>query len=122
MERLPDLEESDVVLPAAERTRPVAGGERGRLVEEEQLRELAGLEERGAVPVLEAKPAGDPAPSAVAPDDPAALVVQAAAVPVDEAAGGCGDQLAERRDAVLARARHTVTIRPARPVRRGSPG
>src|SRR5262249_58608982 len=43
MELAPDLSEANVVLAAAQRTRPVSGGERRRLVEEEQLRELAGL-------------------------------------------------------------------------------
>ena len=48
----PDLREADVVLATAQRAWPVAGGERGRLVEEEQLGELAGLAQRAAQPAL----------------------------------------------------------------------
>ena len=42
--------EAVVVLPPAERTRPVPGGEGGRLVEEEELGEAPGLQERAAQP------------------------------------------------------------------------
>jgi hypothetical protein len=79
----------------------VAGREGGRLVEEEQLREPARLHEWSAVPAAEAQPAGDPAPAVVAAADPSLRVVQAAAVPVDEAAGRVCDQLAEWGDPVL---------------------
>jgi hypothetical protein len=96
----PDLREAVVVLPAAERARTVARRERGRLVEEEELRELPRLEERSALPALELEPAGDPTPDRVAPPDLPVAVVQAAPVPVHEAAGGMRDQLAERRDPV----------------------
>ena len=58
----PQLVEADVVLAPALRARPVAGGERGRLVEEEQLGELPRLHQRRAVPAAELEPAGDPAP------------------------------------------------------------
>ena len=77
------------------------GRERGRLVEEEELRELAGLEQRPALPAAELEPAGDPALPVVAPPDLALRVVEAAAVPVDEPTRRVGDQLAERCDAVL---------------------
>src|SRR5262245_34379740 len=103
MELDPDLEEPVVVVAAAERAGAVPGGERGRLVEEEQLGEAAGPEQRAAPPALELEPAGDPALAVVPPADAARLVVQASAIPVDEAARRVGDQLAERRDPVLER-------------------
>src|SRR4051794_19804736 len=108
MQCTPDLEETGVVVTPAERARSVPGREGRRLVEEEQLRELAGLQERRAMPVLEAQATRDPTPAVVAPPDPALLVVQAAAVPIDEPAGRRGDQLAERRDAIPAR--HALTL------------
>ena len=55
------------------------------------------------MPVLEDEATRDPAPHGVAPPDPPGVVVEAAAVPVDEPAAGIGDELAERRDAVLQR-------------------
>ena len=103
--RADERHEAVVVLAAAERTRPVAGGERRRLVEEEQLREPAGLEQPRPLPVLELEPAGDPALDGEAAPDPAGLVVEAAAVSVDETAGRVRDQLAEGRDAILQRHR-----------------
>jgi hypothetical protein len=78
----------------------VPGGERGRLVQEEELRELARLHEPRAVPAAELEPARDPALAVVAPTDPPPVVVEAAAVPVDEAARRVDDQLAPRRHAV----------------------
>src|SRR5262245_17522873 len=80
-----ELAEAHVVLPAAQGARPVARRERGRLVEEEELRELARLEQRLAVPAAELEPARDPAPRRPAPADPPLVVVQAAAVPVTRA-------------------------------------
>src|SRR5262249_54340671 len=63
MELAPDLlHEPHVVLAPAERARPVPGGEGSRLVEEEELRELARLHQRCPVPAAELDPAGDPAP------------------------------------------------------------
>jgi hypothetical protein len=47
------------------------------------------------------EPAGNPASAVVVAADAAGGVVQAAAIAVDEAAARVGDQLAERRDAVL---------------------
>ena len=79
------------------------GGERGRLVEEEELREAAGLHQRRAVPAAEAQPAGDPAPAGMVAADAAVRVVQAAAVAVDEPARRRGDQLPQRGDAILTR-------------------
>ena len=46
MELRPDRHEAVVVGAAAERARPVAGGEGCRLVEEEELGEAAGLHQR----------------------------------------------------------------------------
>ena len=65
----PDLDEPVVVLAPAERARPVAGGERGRLVQEEQLGEAAGLHQRFAVPSAEPEPTGDPPFAVVAAAD-----------------------------------------------------
>ena len=97
----PQLAESDVVHAAAERARSVPGGERRRLVEEEQLGELARLEEPRALPAAELEPARDPASRRPPPPDPPCVVVEATAVPVDETARGIGDEVAEGRDAVL---------------------
>src|SRR4051812_10799 len=88
-----DRQEAVVVFAPAERAGPVAGGERGRLVEEEELGELPGLEELGAVPALELEPAGDPATGRLQAPDPPSVVVEAAAVPVDEPTLRRGDQL-----------------------------
>src|SRR5687767_14206576 len=79
------------------------GREGGCLVEEEELRELAWLEQRPAFPAAELEPAGDPALPVVTPSDAAGLVVKAAAVAVDEPTCRVGDQLAERCDPVLQR-------------------
>ncbi len=103
MELPPDLLEADVIVAPAEGARPVTRGERGGLVEEEELGELPRLEERPALPPLELEPAGDPPSDRIAPADTTLVVVQAAAVPVHEAACRIGDQLAERRDPVLQR-------------------
>ena len=94
--RTREREEPVVVLAAAERAWPVAGRERGRLVEEEQLREAAGLKERVTLPAAELESAGDPALGRPPPPDLPVRVVQAAAVAVDEPARGVGDQVAER--------------------------
>src|SRR3954454_24155046 len=105
----PDRAEAEVVVPAAERARPVSRGERRRFVEEEKLGEPARLEERASVPVAEDEPARDPAPPDVAAADPPGVVVQAPAIPVHETAVWGSDELAERRDAVLERpAAHLV--------------
>src|SRR5690242_20493538 len=73
-----ELAETVVVLTAAERARPMTGCERRRLVQEEQLRELPGPEERRAPPAAELEPAGDPALRRVAAPDPPLGVVEAA--------------------------------------------
>src|SRR5262245_26875634 len=69
MKFVPKCHKLAVVLVAAEGARAVSGGERGRLVEEEQLRELAGLQERGTIPAPELEPACDPAPHRIPPPD-----------------------------------------------------
>ena len=92
--------EAVVVLAAALGARTVAGRERRRLVEEEQLREPSRAHQRRAPPATELEAARDPAPHLeVAPDTPLG-VVEAAAISVDEASRGVGDQLPERRHAV----------------------
>ena len=108
VETAPPRREPAVVLAAALSARTVPGGERGRLVEEEQLRVPAGPKERRATPPPELDPARDPAPALGAPPDPTRIVVQAAPVPVHEAPPRIGDELAERRDAVLQRHRRVV--------------
>jgi hypothetical protein len=87
----------------------MARGEGGCLVEEEELREAPRLLEWVAVPAAELEAAGDPALARVAPPDTPRVVVEAPAVAVDEAAAGIGDELAERRHAVLQR--HRVSVR-----------
>jgi hypothetical protein len=86
----------------------VASGERGRLVEEEQLGEAARLKQWRAVPSAEPEPTRDPSRDRVPAADPAFVVVETAAVPVDEAAGWSRDQIAERRDPILER--HDILI------------
>ena len=71
VELAPDRAEAVVVLAPAERARAMPGRERGRLVEEEELREPPGLEQRPPQPAAELEPAGDPAPAVVAPADAA---------------------------------------------------
>jgi hypothetical protein len=108
MQLLPDLGESRVVLAPTEGARSVTRGERGGLIQEEQLGEPARLEQRRVVPSLEAEPACDPSLDRVPAADPASVVVEASAVPVDEAACRSRDQIAERRDPVLDR--HDILI------------
>jgi hypothetical protein len=88
VERAPDRAEPLVVLAPAQRARAMPGREGGGFVEEEELRELARLKQRPAFPASELEPAGDPALSVVAPPDTARLVVQAAAIAVDEPTRG----------------------------------
>jgi hypothetical protein len=102
--RLADqLEEAVVVLAPAQRTRAVARSERCRLVEEEELGEPPGLQQGLALPPLELEPAGDPPLRRLAVADAALVVVKAAAVAVDEPTRRVGDELAQRRHAVLQR-------------------
>ena len=81
----------------------MAGGERRRFVEEEELGEASGLQQRTALPAAELEPARDPAPAVVAAADAPFVVVEAATVPVDQAARGVCDELAQRCDPVLQR-------------------
>src|SRR5687767_6016435 len=103
MEFAPDLAEAVVVGAPAERAGTVPRCERCRLVEEEELGEAARLQQRPTLPATELEPAADPALAVEGPADAARLVVEAAPIPVDEAARGMRDELAERRDAVLQR-------------------
>ena len=63
------------------------------------------------MPALELEAAGDPPAGGEAPTDLASVIVQAAAVAVDEPAGRIGDQLAERRDAIPERHQLEPTVR-----------
>ena len=94
--------ESLVVDVPAVRARSVAGGERRRLVEEEELGPRSWSHDRAPAPA-KLRPAGDPAPDLPRADDPPGVVVQHAAVAHQRAALGCGDDLARGSDAVLAR-------------------
>jgi hypothetical protein len=97
----PDCDEAVVVLPSAERAGTMSRCESGGLVEKEELGELARLKQRPALPAAELEPAGDPALAAVTPPDAPGSVVEAAAIAVDEAAGGICDQLTEWRCSIL---------------------
>ena len=100
-----DLQETVVVVAAALGARPVTGGERGRFVEEEELRVAPRLLLLDAPAILELEPAGDPALDLESTHDRPVRIVQAASVAVDEPTRRVGDQLAERGDAVLQRHR-----------------
>src|SRR5207248_796878 len=97
---------------------PVPGGKRRRLVEEEELGVAARLQERAAPPAAELEPARDPAPAVVAPANRAPLVVQTAAVAVDETPPGRRHELAERRHPVLQRHRRHLSRAGQRGLRR----
>src|SRR3954453_7536452 len=101
MELAPDLAQTDVVGAAAERAGPMTRREGGRLVEEEELGELARLKLRAPLPAAELEPARDPAARRIDAADAPAVVVQAAAVAVEQAARGIGDQLGEGRHTSL---------------------
>jgi NAD(P)H dehydrogenase (quinone) len=110
---VPDPAEAGVVRVATQPAGAVTRGECGRLVEEEQLGEAAGLQQRATLPAAELELAGDPALAVVAPANPSGVVVEAAAVPVHEAACRIRNELAERRDAVLQW--HSANVASARP-------
>jgi hypothetical protein len=86
VELAPERREVVIVLAATKCARAVTGGERGRLVEEEELSETAGLQQRPALPAAKLELAGDPALASAPPPDTPGLVVQATAIAVDEAA------------------------------------
>src|SRR4029077_6109653 len=65
----PELSESLVVRVPAERARTMPCGERRRLVEEEELGELAGLQQRAAMPAAELELTRDPTLAVEAPSD-----------------------------------------------------
>ena len=108
MQVRPDRREADVVLASAQRARTMTGSERGRFVQEEQLGEPppAASAARGA---SRGTGAGRRSTACGVPSaDTSAVVVEAAAVAVDQASCGIRDHLAERRDAVLQRHPDTV--------------
>ncbi len=102
MQLVPQRREPVIVLAPAQRTRTVTGGKRGRLVEEEQLREPARRHQRMPVPATKPQPAGDPSLAVVGAADAACRIVQATAVSIHEPARRVGDQLTEWGDSVLA--------------------
>jgi hypothetical protein len=101
MQVAPDREQLVIVLAAALRTGAMAGGERRHLVEEEELGVAARLDERTSPSSAELEPARNPPLDRVAAANATLGVVEAAAIAVDEAAGGIGDQVAKRRNPVL---------------------
>ena len=105
VERGPDFDQEVVVRAAAQRAGPVPGRESRCLVQEEELREATGLQERPAVPASELEPTRNPPLDLIAPADAPAIVVKAAAVPVDKPAHGIRDQLSQWRDSILERHR-----------------
>jgi hypothetical protein len=98
----PGVAEAHEVVAAALCTRAVAGGESGRLVQEEQLGELAGAQELPA-PSLELEPAGDPSTALPLADQSAVVVVQDAPVPEQKPSCFRRDDFPERRDPVASR-------------------
>jgi len=99
----PSRAEGQRVGPSAFEARPMAGGESGRLVQEEQFG-IAARRHRLALPPLEGQAADDPRLCRPAPPGQLpALVVKAAAVARPGAASRVGDDFAERRYAVLQR-------------------
>ena len=112
VELAPERGEARVVLTAAESAGPMARGERSRLVQEEQLGELAGLQQRGPVPATELQATRNPALYGEAAADATRRIVEAAAVPVHEPAGRVGDELSQRRHAILERHSRAVLAGP----------
>jgi len=88
------------------------GGQRGRLVEEEQLGVAVGLHHRRAVAPFELEHAGDPLPGgpAAGPERAVRQMEGAATVAQHQAAVRRGDDLTLGRDSVLER--HGVCERP----------
>ena len=101
----PETGQFGVVGAPALRAGPVPSREGGRIVKEEQLGVAAGGHKRRASPAPELELASDPPLDAIRPADPALLVMQAAAVAVDEPSGGSGNELTEWRNSVLSRHR-----------------
>ena len=89
-----DLQETVVVVAAALGARPVTGGERGRFVEEEELRVAPLLLLLDAAALLELEPAGDPTLDLESTHDGSVRIVQAPSVAVDEPTRGIDDQVA----------------------------
>ena len=107
--------EATVVFAAAESARAMPCSECGRFVQEEQFREAAWLHEWVAMPPLEFEPASDPAFPVVATPDPPGFIVEAAAICVDKPARWIGDELAERRHAILQRHEANLVVGASSP-------
>ena len=106
-------EEAPIVRVPALGAGSVSGGERGRLVEEEETG-VAVRRHRPAGPVAaaELQSTGDPALHPPLPADNPVLVVQAAPVAVHEAALRRCDQLPQRCHAVLERHQPAALVDP----------
>src|SRR5690606_27169105 len=96
----PGPDELAIARPAAVGARPVPCGERGGLVQEEELGPVAGTEHL-ATPAPEVQRAGDPRLAAPLRDDLAPVVVEDAAVAGPRAAGPHRLEPSEGCDAVL---------------------
>jgi hypothetical protein len=98
----PQPDEAAVVLATALGTWPMPGGQRRRIVQEEQLRVPPRLHQR-APAVLEVKSARDPRRARMGAANPAFGVVQASPVAKHQPARRISDDPDERRDAILTR-------------------
>src|SRR5712691_7930858 len=98
----PCLAEAHEVVAPALRTRPVAGSEGCRLVQEEELGEPARAHQLAA-PALELESAGDPPLNLPLADQPTVVVVPDPSVAEQESPRFGGDDVPERRDSVASR-------------------
>src|SRR5258706_1878530 len=94
---------------AALGARPMAGGERRRLVKEEQLGIRVGTHELASAPAKRGA-AGDPAPDLPGAHKASGVVVQDATIAHQEASLREGDDLAKRRHPILQRHRHLLFL------------
>src|SRR5262249_28294340 len=101
----PGVAEGTVAVTATLPAGPVAGRQPGRLVQEEQLGVVAGRHDPPP-PVLELQEADEPPLHLPGADDLAPVVVKEPPVAHEGAWLGGGDDLAERRDAILPRHGH----------------
>jgi hypothetical protein len=111
MELAPRLHQVLVIGATAERAGPMSGGERRRLVQEEELGEATGPEKRVSPPAPEFEAARDPTLSVVAAQEVATRIVEAAAIAVHQPTCRFGDQLAEWSHPIAKRHDLSVAVR-----------
>ena len=99
--------EALIVGMAALGARPMAGGERRRLVEEEELRPRVGLQQL-AVASTKRRAAGDPAPHLPGAHDAPGVVMQDASIAHERATLSYSNNLANRRHPILQWHRHLL--------------